>query len=134
MPVRSESERVRQSNPRRVYPIDPGLVTACSARAGLGTGHLLETLVFLHLRRQSEDISYCRDEDGTEVDFVFEGPDGPALLQVSADITSSDTRKRELQALDAAMKAFGVAEATIVTLTAEETVTLKNGHARVVPF
>ena len=88
----------------------------------------------MQLRRQGLEPSYYRHDDGTEVDFVLEGPNGTELVQVSADITSSDTRKRELRALDAAMHELGVSEATIVTLSADETVLLSAGKVRILPF
>jgi len=132
--IHSNSERVRQSNPRKVYPIDPGLVTAAAPKSGWGTGQLLETLCFLHLRRTHPEVSYYRHDDGTEVDFVVQSPDGPQLVQVSADITAGDTRQRELRALDAAMNHLGVREATIVTLSSEERVALTGGEVRIVPF
>ncbi len=133
IPIFSDSERVRQTNPRKSYPVDTGLVTACSTTPGRGVGRLLETCVFLHLRRQTSEIAYYRHQDGTEVDFVVSADSQPKLVQVSADITSQDTRRRELAALDAAMTALGVDEATIVTLSAEETLRVDSGTVHVVP-
>jgi uncharacterized protein len=134
VPVWADSERVRQSNPRKVFPIDSGLVTACSPRAGVGTGQLLETLVFLELRRRTDTIAYYRGQDGTEIDFIIDRGGATELIQVSADITSSDTRARELGALEGAMRLLGVRDATLVTMTAEETVKIAGGRVRIVPF
>jgi hypothetical protein len=134
VPIHTDSERVRQSNPRKIYPIDPGFVSAASATGGWGTGQLLETLVFVHLRRQGHELGYYKHHDGTEVDFVVRGPQGPSLVQVSADITSADTRKRELRALEAAMEELGLDEATLVTLSADEQLELDAGRVRIVPF
>ncbi|MDD9943205.1 MAG: ATP-binding protein [Myxococcales bacterium] len=133
MAIHTASERRRQSNPRKVYPIDPGVVTACSSLPGRGIGQLLETVVFLHLRRKTDALGYYRDDAGTEVDFVVQKSGQVELVQVSADITSQDTRKRELRALEAAMQELGVTSATLVTLSAEETIQLQSGRADVVP-
>jgi predicted AAA+ superfamily ATPase len=133
VPVHTASERVRQSNPRKLYPVDTGLITACSTRPARGLGQLLETSIFLHLRRQTNRISYYRHEDGTEVDFVIEAAKGLRLVQVCADITSGDTRRREIKALTSAMAQLGVREGTIVTLTAEETLKTSAGTLRIVP-
>lgn len=132
-PIHTDSERVRQSNPQKSYPIDTGLVTACANRPYVGLGQLLETCVFLHLRRSGDAIAYFRHDDGTEVDFVVEGHGGRRLIQVSADVTSGDTRKRELRALEAAMQRFGLKEGTLVTLTAEESVRVQSGTIRILP-
>lgn len=133
VPIFTQSERVRQSNPRKIYPIDPGMVTACAGRTGSGLGQLLETIVFLHLRRKGLELSYYRHDDGTEVDFVYEQDGRLHLVQVSADITSADTRKRELKALSAAMRELAVDEATIVTLRQEETLETAEGKVHIVP-
>lgn len=132
--IHTSSERVRQSNPRKVYPVDTGLVTAAAPIGGWGTGQLLETLVYLELRRQGHPIHYYRHEDGTEVDFVVETPGGTELVQVSADISAGETRARELRALAPAMAEFGLKRATLVTQSANEEVTLDTGRVRIVPY
>jgi len=132
--IHTDSERVRQSNPRKVYPVDPGLVSAAAPQGGWGTGQLLETLAFLHLRRQGHELSYFRHADGSEVDFIVQRPEGPEAVQVCADMTSVDTRKRELRALEAAMEDLGIERATVVTLSADERVSLATGTVRIVPF
>jgi predicted AAA+ superfamily ATPase len=132
--IHTSSERVRQSNPRKMYPVDSGLVTAAAPTGGWGTGQLLETLVYLQLRREGHSVSYYRHDDGTEVDFVVEAAHGPDLVQVSADITSQDTRARELRALQSAMAEFGLKRATIVTLSANEEVKLETGKVRILPY
>ncbi len=133
VPIFTHSERVRQSNPRKIYPIDAGLVTACAGQTGYGLGQLLETLVFLHLRRRGARPSYYRHEDGTEVDFVCERAGKVELVQVSADVTSSDTRQRELRALQSAMRELDSKEATIVTLRHEERLQVPEGTIHMVP-
>ncbi|HKY35153.1 MAG TPA: ATP-binding protein [Polyangiaceae bacterium] len=133
VPIHTASERAKQSNPRKMYPVDTGLVTACADLPGRGLGQLLETCIFLDLRRTTREISYFRNDDGTEVDFVVGSGKSLELIQVSADITSSDTRNRELTALGRAMSALGVSEATIVTHSAEETLKTHAGTIRVVP-
>jgi predicted AAA+ superfamily ATPase len=117
-----------------MYPVDSGLVTAAAPTGGWGTGQLLETLVYLQLRREGHSVSYYRHDDGTEVDFVVEAAHGPDLVQVSADITSQDTRARELRALQSAMAEFGLKRATIVTLSANEEVKLETGKVRILPY
>ena len=50
IPIHTSSERARQVNPRKVYAVDPGLVTACARRGSADIGQLLETAVFIELR------------------------------------------------------------------------------------
>jgi len=82
IPIHTSSERARQRNPHKVYAVDPGLVTACARRGSADVGQLLETAVFIELRRTSTDLAYARTESGYEVDLVT--PSG--LVQACASI------------------------------------------------
>jgi predicted AAA+ superfamily ATPase len=99
IPVHASSERARQVNPRKVYAVDPGLVTACARRGSADTGQLLETAVFGELRRGTAELAYARTASGKEVDFVT--PSG--LVQACASIDEPATREREIGALREAM-------------------------------
>jgi hypothetical protein len=130
IPIHTSSERTRQSNPRKVYAVDPGLVTACARRGSADTGQLLETAVFVELRRTSPELSYARTKSGYEIDFVT--PSG--LVQACASIADPATREREVRALREAMAALGQRQATIVTLATDEQIRVAEGTIRVVPM
>ena len=132
--IYSESERVRQSNPRKIYAVDTGLVHATAHRARPDWGHLLENLVFLDLRRRGLDVAYYRTKRGGEVDFVVSRDHGrPALVQACADLDAPSTRRREIESLTTAMTELGLREGTIVTLHDEETVETAAGRIEIVP-
>lgn len=130
VPIHTRSERVRQTNPRKIYAIDPGLVTACARRGSADAGQLLETCVFLELRRHASEIAYLHTESGAEVDFVT--PDD--LVQAAATLNEPETRAREVGALREAMAALGKREGTIVTVREEEELRVPEGTIRVVPM
>jgi len=48
------------ANPKKIYCIDHALITSIASGILLNSGHLLENLVFLALRRMSSDIFYYR--------------------------------------------------------------------------
>lgn len=130
----SRSSRQRQVNPRKVYPIDTGLAQAFRHGPGMDRGRLLETLVFLDLRRRGMDIAYFRSGDGYEVDFLARRSDGlPQAIQVSEIIADSATRQRELRALQAAMAERSLPRGILVTLDEEETLKVPEGKVQVVP-
>jgi len=133
LPIATESERVRQSNPRKLYCVDPGMVTACSAKMSPDVGFLLETVVFLALRRRTADLAYMRTKDGQEGDFVARTRDGLELVQACAELGAPDTRQRELSATVACMRELGLREATLVTLREEASLRVETGRIRVVP-
>lgn len=135
------SLRVRQSNPRKVYTVDPGLSFAFSPSGTSNTGRRLEEAVFLQLRRRAASsrpatICYYRTKSGKEVDFVFGDPDtGMArkLIQVCADMADGGTRKREIEALEEAMEETGLRESCIITLFEEGEVGSVQGNIRILP-
>jgi uncharacterized protein len=130
IPIHTSSERARQRNPRKVYAVDPGLVTACARRGSADVGQLLETAVFIELRRASPDLAYVRTESGYEVDFVTPSE----LVQACASIEDPATREREVRALREAMASQGTKEAVIVTLAVDEEIRVAEGTIRVIPI
>lgn len=99
----SDSERKRNSNPRKIYPADPGFVRAFDASGRANTGRSLETAVFNELERRDAEIGYYKDSQGCEVDFLARYVDGSQeLLQVCADASDPAVLAREMRALDAA--------------------------------
>ncbi|MCB9537052.1 MAG: ATP-binding protein [Myxococcales bacterium] len=132
VPIWTPSERVRRVNPRKAYPADPALARAMTMRPD--TGHLLETLVFLELRRRGFDVGYLTTESGYEVDFMARHLDGrTAMVQVCARLDEPETRRRELRALEEALTTHAVDEAAVVTLHETETLTLSGHDVRVWP-
>ena len=132
--VASPSARVRQVNPRKCYPVDPALPSAVSFRASEDVGHLLETAVYLELRRRRRSLAYVATRSGYEVDFLAEGPTGSReLVQVCADLEDPATRQRELRALEEGMRETSCERATLVTLREEGSTDIAGRPVRIVP-
>lgn len=105
VPLATDSERQRNSNPRKLYPADTGLIKAFDASGRTNQGHALETVVLNELERRKAEVGYVKTTDGLEVDFLARYPGGgEELLQVCADLSSPETRARELRAMTAAAK------------------------------
>lgn len=103
VPLATESERKRNSNPRKIYPADPGLIAAFDTSGRSNVGHALETVVLNELERRHAEVGYVKTTEGFEVDFLARHlVGGQELIQVCADLSSPDTRVRELRALNAA--------------------------------
>jgi len=132
--VASASARVRRSNPRKCYLIDPALASVASWRFGEDVGPLLENVVYLELRRRRFVVAWVSTSSGREVDFLARRPDGARqLIQVCADLSAPATRTRELRALEEAMGEQGMAEAFVITLREQDTLELAAGRVQVVP-
>ncbi|HEX9729581.1 MAG TPA: ATP-binding protein [Gemmatimonadales bacterium] len=114
--LHTASERRRMVNPRKVYPVDPGLI-GVYARTGPQTGHALETAVLLELERRGYEVGYLKTGEDWEVDFFASGPGRETLLiQVTADARNPETLEREVRPLVSALEAHAGAPALLVTL------------------
>ena len=101
--MEAASERQRMVNPRKVYPVDTGLMPIFDRTGRANLGHALETAVLVELERRGMEVTYVKTADGYEVDFLARTPDGQReLIQVSADLSDENTARRELRALLAA--------------------------------
>lgn len=118
VPLHTASERQRQSNPRKAYPVDSGLIAAYDRTGRLNVGHALETAVLVELERRRCERAYVRTSSGGEVDFIATPPTGrPGLIQVCADMSDSETRAREFRALAEAMPENPGYSAMVLTAT-----------------
>lgn len=134
VPVATESERRRNTNPRKLYPADPGLIDAFDASGRANTGHALETAIFNELARRGAEVAYVKTADGLEVDFLARHPDGrQELIQVCADASDSATWQRETRALDAAHGEHPRAERIVVVLDTVAARGLNHPKTRVLP-
>lgn len=106
VPVATDSERRRNSNPRKLYPADPGLIRAFDASGRANRGRALETAVLNELERRGAEMAYVKTEAGFEVDFLARRPEaGEELIQICTDPSAPETLSRELRALTAAAAA-----------------------------
>lgn len=118
--VAAESERRRMVNPRKVYPIDPGLIPVFDRSGKANVGHALETCVLLELERRGAEVAYVRTVGGFEVDFLARYSDGQEdLIQVCADLDTAAIREREARALLEAADEYKRASLRLITLQAE---------------
>jgi predicted AAA+ superfamily ATPase len=123
--IASDSVRRRMVNPRKVYPIDAGLIPVFDCSGHTNMGHALETCVFLELERRGGEISYVRTATDFEVDFLMRYPGGrQELIQVCADLDKPDTRERETRALLDAAREHPNASLHLVTLQPEAVVNI----------
>lgn len=124
----------RNVNPKKIYCIDHALVTSVSSGILVNSGHLLENLVFVTLRRHCSEIHYYRTKNGREVDFIVAIRRQPRLLvQVCETMVDPQTRKREINALCEAMAELGLKTGTIVTRNEEEEIKVDQGIISMMP-
>ncbi len=118
--VEAASERRRMVNPRKAFPVDPGLIPVYDRTGRTNVGHALETAVFVELERRGLTVSYVRTPEGHEVDFLVRTATGEReLIQVCADATETTTAEREIRALTEAGQLYPHATRRLLTLTSD---------------
>ena len=114
--MHSTSERQRMVNPRKAYPVDPGLIPLYERIGRQHHGRALETAILLELERREYTVDWLRTDEGWEVDFFAERPgDPPLLIQVSLDTAETETWEREVRSLEAAAREYPTAQAHLIT-------------------
>lgn len=117
--MHSASERQRMVNPRKAYPVDPGLIALFERSGREQRGRALETALLLELERRGYEAEYVRTRDGYEVDFLaHRAGEAPLLVQSCLESEGDDTWSRELRALEAAAAGHRRARAWLVTMDA----------------
>lgn len=130
----TESERQRNSNPRKLYPADPGLIKAFDASGRSNLGHALEVAVFSELERRKAEVSYVRTARGLEVDFLARDLlRGEELIQVSADVSAPTTLAREVRALEAAAADYPGARRRLLVLNRDAVAAAQAAEIEVQP-
>ncbi len=123
------------ANPKKVYCIDHALVTSISSGILINSGHLLENMVFLALRRMSSKIYYYKTNNNREVDFLIQRQDRSKLLiQVCESLVNEQTKKREIAALTEAMTELKLNSAIIVTRSEEDEINIDDKTISVTPI
>lgn len=109
VPIFTESLRQSQTNPKKIYAIDNGLIVANTFNLSENFGKLLENRVYLDLRRQNKKTFYYRTAEGYEVDFITQDREGRyEMLQVVWDADDPKTLEREERALERAKEELGI--------------------------
>ncbi len=113
----ARSARRRMVNPRKAYPVDPGLIPPDPRTGETQWGHALETAVLVELERRGYETHYLRSKEGWEVDFFATSAGGdPLLLQVCASAAAPDVLEREVRALVTARTNHPRTRALLITL------------------
>jgi predicted AAA+ superfamily ATPase len=135
VPIFAFSEQKRQTNPKKLYAVDPGIITAYTMKSEFEKSSTLENSVFMKLRRETEQIFYYKTKEGREIDFVTLNEQGGAcLFQVAVTIDSPDTLEREVRALKEASIELGLKECWLITIDHEQEISAEDLRIHCVPF
>ena len=117
VPVATDSEKRRNVNPRKCYPVDTAFIHAFDRSGRPNTGHALESAVFVELMRRKYEVGDVRTTSGCEVDFLARSLTTEALLVPVCDsVDDLATLEREVRALQEARREHPRAQPLILTL------------------
>jgi len=135
VPLYAHSHNKQAVNPKKIYTVDQGLITAYTIKPEFEEASRLENAVFCHLRRQTEEIFYYKTKTGKEVDFLTLNSNGSiGLYQACVSLTAKETFQREITALTEAMQELGIKQATIVTKGKKQALKFKEGVIHQIPI
>ncbi len=132
VPIYRNSIKEEQRNPKKIYAIDNGFKKIYDYAITEDMGKLYENVVFLHLRRQTKDIYYFKQNQ--EVDFYAKLDSKAVLVNVSYEIKDEKTRKRELDGLLEAMEYFHQDTAYLITKDENSVVEIEGKRVYIVPL
>ena len=109
IPMHSYSVRQQIYNPDKVYLCDIGIYNEMSFKFSENKGSILENLVFLELIKRDEQVFYGLNQKFGEIDFIVcKNNKVNKLIQCCYDISDKVTKKRETEALLAAMDYYNL--------------------------
>jgi len=132
LPIYRNSIKEENRNPKKIYAIDNGFKKIYDYAISEDMSKLYENIVFLHLRRQSQDIYYYKIKQ--EVDFYTRIEGQEYLINVSYQMHDERTQKREIDGLIEAMEYFNLHEAYLITHTEDSKVEINNKIIHIQPL
>jgi hypothetical protein len=119
---------------KKIYSIDIGLNNATEFKFSEDIGKALENAVFLHLKRNYNELYYYKDKT-SECDFIVnENNTITQAIQVTYDMSNHDTKNREIKGLLHACKNFNLTNGVIVTYDTEDEMVQDDIKIELIPF
>ncbi len=120
------------SSAKKVYAIDNGLVNAIAFKTSENLGPLLENTIAIDFMGKDLPFFYFQTANKREVDFFI--PDAEhKLVQVCYEMKMAKTRKREVDALQSAMKEIGIKESLLITYDDDEKIETDGLEITIIP-
>lgn len=136
-PVKKYSFKLREQmrSPQKIYTIDHGLLQTIRFGFMENIGRLLENIVYLELRRSNEAKNIFYYQENKECDFLTQQKNKVTnAIQVSQNISSAETKKREIEGLLEAMQALNLKSGWILTEDEKDSIKVNGCLIEVVPI
>ena len=120
----SYSQKIASNSPKKLYLVDPGLVTINSRNQDIG--RKIENMVYLQLLRMDGSINYYMNKEEKEIDFIFSNGAEKTLIEVCKE-PDLDHRKK----IKKALREIGGSKAIMLVIDGMES---NEGSIREIPF
>lgn len=122
-------------NPSKIYCVDHAIASSIAFKFSEDLGRTIENIVFIELKRRGLEVYYWKDKKGRECDFLIKkGMTITEAVQVSSNISTMDTRDREITGAIAAAEEFGLKEVKILTTEDLGSETVKRIKIQYIPI
>ncbi|MBI3508708.1 MAG: ATP-binding protein [Chlamydiia bacterium] len=129
----SDSLSKQMQGPKKCYMIDSALIRITGFRVSEDRGRILENIVFLHLKMQSKEIYFHKNQK--ECDFLIrQGRRIIQAIQVTTHLSEPDTKEREIAGLLEAMKTYRLKEGLILTESEEDFIQIEGMAISILPI
>ena len=138
LPRYNNKLKLMNKAPRKIYVVDNGFVAAKAFSTSDNLGLLLENQVFVNLLRKGynpeKTMFYYRTRNDKEIDFVLrENNRVKQLVQVSYEMTSDKTIRRECSALVEASQELHCNDLYVLTYSEKRTIEWEGCTIHVLP-
>lgn len=118
---------------KKCYMIDPALIRTIGFRVSEDKGRILENIIFLQLKMEGKELYFHKDKK--ECDFLIrENNQITQAIQVSVSIKDERCKKREIEGLIDALKAYQLKEGLILTENEQGNFEVDGFHIEVQPI
>ncbi|MDO9528200.1 MAG: ATP-binding protein [Syntrophales bacterium] len=122
-------------NPSKMYCVDHAIASSIAFKFSEDIGRTIENIVFIELKRRGLEVYYWKDKKGRECDFLIKkGRTITEAVQVSSNISTMDTRDREITGAIAAAEEFGLKEVKMLTTEDLGSETVKGIKIQYIPI
>jgi predicted AAA+ superfamily ATPase len=131
IPQFSYSIKKQLVRPKKIYAIDPRMITENSVTLSENKGTMLENIIFLQLKRHGKEIYYYKEKG--ECDFIIKEKNNiTEAIQVCHEL-NEENKEREINGLTHAIKEFKLREGTIITSEQEDELKIEGKIIKVIP-
>lgn len=126
----SEIKQIKSD--KKAYAIDTGLLSAIDFKVSKNNGKLFENMTVMEFLKLEKEVFYFKDK--YECDLIVKDKEELNAVQISYNLSDSETKERELRGLKNACNYLKIDKGTIITFDEEAVMNYKGIEVQILPF